>query len=94
MTIDIVLNDPDQNRDYHVSITYRCRPEIGGSPSECLDINRVSLESCTVWLAKCGMEVRIDTMHLRAWERQLEIEFEDEIRAACFADYEARRCVA
>jgi hypothetical protein len=93
MTIDLVLNDPDQNRDYHISITYRCRPEIG-APGYCVDINRVSLESCTVWLAKCGMEVRLDTTHLREWERHLAIEWDKEIREACEADYEARRFVA
>jgi hypothetical protein len=89
----ITIEDADQNRTYTLAVDYRCRPEIG-APGYCVDINRVSLESCTVWLAKCGMEVKIDTEHLRAWERQLEIEFEDEIRAACLNDYRERRCVA
>jgi hypothetical protein len=89
----ITIEDEDQGRVYELSVDYRCRPEIG-APGYCVDINRVSLKSCTVWLAKCGMEVRLDTEHLRDWERHLAIEWDKEIRDACEADYEARRFVA
>jgi hypothetical protein len=89
----ITIEDADQNRVYELSVEYRCRPEIG-APWYCIDINRVSLDSCTVWLAKCGMEVKIDTTHLASWEREIARSFDDEIRAACQADYEARRYVA
>jgi hypothetical protein len=89
----ITIEDEDQGRVYELSVDYRCRPEIG-APGYCVDIERVSLESCTVWLGKCGMEVRIDTEHLASWEREIARSFDDEIRAACLNDYRERRCVA
>ena len=77
----IEIHDPDRDVTYHLSVSYSYAEDETGCPS--VDVDRLSLDSCVVWLAKCGMEVKIDPDHLRAWTREIERTFGEEIELAC-----------
>ncbi len=88
MIRDITIHDEDREIDYHLTVNFRCREEIGGAPGICCDIQSVFLESCVVWLNKCGMEVCIDSNHRRSWTREIERKFNDEIVGKCIEEWE------
>jgi hypothetical protein len=86
MQAEIKIEDQDQSRDYHLLVDFRCVEETHGG--YCCDINRVFIESVTVWLAKCGMEVCIDPVHRREWTREVERVYQDDIIEACIEHFE------
>lgn len=85
----VTITDCDHAIEYEVAVYGRVTPDRGKPYG--IDIDRVELLRCTVWLAKCGMEVKLDPQHVAAWERELEREYGEQIAEQMIEQYENAR---
>lgn len=94
MIAEIQVEDADQGRVYHLRLDCRVRPEIGGAPGYCVDLNEIWLDEVVVYFGKQGSQVAFDGDERASAERFVELKYQKEIERLCIEAFERAQAAA